>query len=198
MGGQPREYVLSYGLKKKMWMMQYQYAHRSHDFQQEQLAPLTNSWREASQVSVGDWCVAYLRHRRFYAIGQVITPRKRCIHQDEVQRTLNQRCHIYLEGIVEYTDSAGAFYEDFTDDWNLPLNNPHCSNCQNRPRQRKELWRYSQRIDVKKWQYQVLEGVCMPGLSKASPHSYRAAAFPITEQFFSIVRKALEQHGGKE
>jgi hypothetical protein len=34
MGGEKREYVLSHGLRRRLWAMQYQYRHDHHDYQE--------------------------------------------------------------------------------------------------------------------------------------------------------------------
>jgi hypothetical protein len=206
LGNQPPEFVLQHGRDLNLWLMQYQYRHANdgHDYQQNpgQLSKITLNWRAVRQIRPGDCCVASVRpyeqgQRRCYAIAEVIAPRKGRVHQDQINRTLQQRRHVRLVGTVEYTDAAGAFYEDFTDEWNLPLNNPKCAYCANHPGQLDEDWRYPQRIDVDKWRYYVPGGVQVPGIGKAAPEGYRAAAFPITERFFIQIRRELVQHGGQ-
>jgi hypothetical protein len=118
--------------------MQYQYRHADdgHDYQhnKNQLGAITRNWKAVKAIRPGNQCVAYLRPRsgrpgRFYAIAEVIAPRKDGVYEDTVARTLDQRTHVYLEKTVRYTDAKGAFYEDFTDEWKLPLNNPRCRRC---------------------------------------------------------------------
>lgn len=208
LGGQPPEYVLAHGLERRLWLMQYQYRHRcnghDHDFQENerQLGAITRNWRAVKEIAPGNWCVAYMvprpdRPGRFYAIAEVIAPRKARVHPDEIERTVEERSHNCLVGTVDYTDAAGAFYEDFTDEWNLPLNNPLCAYCSGHPSALDEVWVYSQRVDVRKWQYYVSAGVEVPGLSEAAPQGYRAAAFPISERFFDQIRSELQQQGGQ-
>lgn len=203
-GGLDREHVLHYGLQQQLWLMQYQYHHNRHDFQdnQSQRGSITRNWKAAGGIRPNDWCAAYLRHRRFYAIGKVISRRMRPgsdgppIYQDTIRDTLHRRSHIHFDGIVEYMDAGGAFYEDFTDEeWNLPNRNPDCAYCQARPT-RQEVWRYPQRIDVAEWQQVVLSGVPVDGIATAALSSYRCAAFRVTEEFFRVITDALVAAGG--
>jgi hypothetical protein len=115
--------ILTHGLENNLWLMQYSYRHGSHDYHEYQgndrQGPriITKNWNAAGSIRPGDWCAAYLRGSRFYALGKVIEPRKPKDHVDDLERTRRERGHKYLEGIVYYRDAAGAFYEDFTDEW---------------------------------------------------------------------------------
>lgn len=202
-GGLDQGYVLQYGLQQQLWLMQYQYHHHHHDFQdsQSQRGAIARNWRAAGGIRPDDWCAAYLSHRRFYAIGKVISWRERRqsqqpINQDRIRDTLRRRSHTHFNGIVEYTDAGGAFYEDFVDEeWNLPNHNPLCAFCQARP-SRQEVWRYPQRIDVAEWQHVVLSGVRVEGIAAAALTSYRCAAFRVRREFFQLITDALVAAGG--
>src|SRR5579885_1667211 len=116
--------VLRYGIAERLWLMQYQYSHNGHAFQgtPEQIASTSKNWNAAGEVKPGDWLVAYLPSNRFYAVGQVIKPRHRerhrggARHRDTIARTIREHQHLFLNGVVHYTE-ASAFYEDFTDNW---------------------------------------------------------------------------------
>jgi hypothetical protein len=54
------DYVLLHGLERKLWLMQYQYAHDGHDYQATPRGNITRNWNAAGNISVGDWCAAYL------------------------------------------------------------------------------------------------------------------------------------------
>jgi hypothetical protein len=200
LGGVPAEYVLDHGIRENLWLMQYQYRHAEdgHDYQQNerQIGAITRNWRAVRDIRPGDWCVAYLRpsperRGRFYAVAEVTEPRVPLAHEDEVARTVRKRRHVHLDGTVGYVDAAGAFYEDFTEGWELRLNNPLCGACGMHPQRRDEVWKYPQRVAVKKWRHYVPGGVLLPGLSEAAPAGYRAAAFPTTEAFFDQIRDEL-------
>jgi hypothetical protein len=201
LGGMDEDYVLRHGLRRNVWLMQYQYDHYGHDYQvTKPFGNIKKNWNAAGRISVGDWCAAYLRGCRFYAIGKVISPRKRRIHRDEFERTHREGCHLYFSGTVAYSDASDAFYEDFSDAWSLPLNNPDCVSCQLRPNRRKEIWLYPQRVDVNKWEYQVEDGVDMSGEGLAEAVIwgwYRNAAFQISELFFNEIRRRLQQATGE-
>src|SRR5262249_30954491 len=133
----------------------------------------------------GDWCVAYIPSSRFYAIGKVIQPRKQPTCTDNIARTLRDERHLHFSGIVRYTDSQDAFYEDFTDEWTVQSNNYRCHACRGNPGQL-ESWKYPQRIAVEGWECLRTSGVKVKGLK-----SLRLAAFQITKPFFDDVRTAL-------
>ena len=195
-GGMDEDYVLLHGLERKLWLMQYQYAHDGHDYQATPRGNITRNWNAAGNISVGDWCAAYLTGCRFYAIGEVICPRSPRLQQDTFERTRREECHIYLCGTVAYTDASDAFYEDFTDEWNLMLNNPECIACQAASAQLQEVWRYPQRIDVEEWVCRVREGVDMSGEGLGDAvitGSHRNAAFEISDSFFEQIRGRLQE-----
>ena len=172
-----------------------------HDYQEKKPpGTITKNWNAAGGIRAGDWCVAYLKHSRFYAIGKVTSPRKQRIHQDTFERTQRDHRHIYLDGTVAYGNAEDAFYEDFTDEWDLPLNNPICASCKAHRGQRNEVWQYPQRIDVEKWEHWVQKGVPLKGLDKAVRSisgSYRIAAFKIPRFFFDKIRTTLRQAAGE-
>ncbi len=144
--------VLNYGLANSVWMMQYQYAHGGQTNQGHKIRRITANWNAAKRIKPGDWCVAYLKGSKFYAIGKAISPRKKMTHQDTVQRTLGgtpvtERRHLYYDGVVYYADAAGAFYEDHGDTFAVTWSS---SDYEQAPL---ETYSYPQRIDVDKWQY---------------------------------------------
>ncbi len=147
-----------------------------------------------TEIEVGDWFAAYLPNSMFYAVGQGIEPRDRprhggaALHTDTIERTVRQHTHLFLAGVVRYTD-APALYEDFTDPWRCPA----AQTGANQPSE----WEYSQRIDVREWERVVPAGVHVDGLaSVVSFPSYRRAAFNIPEEFFETVATALQSAGG--
>jgi hypothetical protein len=132
----------------------------------------------------------------FYAVGEVISPRALArrggqpINQDTIAATKERRFHAHLDGIVEYTDAAGAFYEDFTDVWHLSNHNPDCARCKALPDDR-ENWRYPQRIDVARWELVCPAGVKVKGILEEALTPHRRAAFRISPEFFHRIRAAL-------
>src|SRR5579871_1101329 len=109
--------VLEYGLQKRMWLMQYEYAHEGHDYENNNenkagelvasTARLVMNWNAASSISPGDWCAAYLPGNRFYAIAKVVRPRKPSTYQDTLARMQAERRHIRFKGVTTFTDAAG-------------------------------------------------------------------------------------------
>lgn len=154
---------LDHGLDCNLWLMQYQYAHGGFDFQEKNRT--TINWKSACQIVPGDYLVAYLP-RRFYAIGQVISPRLLSkpsgvtIHKDRVERTITEKQHKFFDGVVQYQDAA-AFYEDFTDTKTKSFPAPRGG----KSRQPK-TWKYAQRVDVAEWKLVNDEGVPVVGLGK--------------------------------
>jgi hypothetical protein len=186
------ECVLRHGVDENSWLLQYQYSHKGHAYQghRRQKAATTKNWRAAGNVKPGDWLVAYLKGNKFYAIGQVIEPRKRerhrgCqVHRDSIERTVTEHRHEFSDGVVHYTS---VFYEDFTDPWSVSVINPHSN--------QREVWRYNQRIDVESWDEFQPQGVQVRGLRDAAVREwYRDAIFEIRESFFAQVRAALRAH----
>ncbi len=154
---------LKHGIKKKLWLMQYQYKDdHDHIYQDgKRKGRVCINWKQLKKISPGDWLVAYLggkaagkrtKESTFYAIGQVIkprTPKATHDHTDTIENYLErQSSHDHDTGYVSYT---AVFYEDFTDPWRLPGN---------------ELNRYPQRIDVDEWWYCIPDGVAMKGLNE--------------------------------
>ncbi len=183
--------VLRYGIAERLWLMQYQYSHNGHAFQgtPEQIASTSKNWNAAGEVKPGDWLVAYLPSNRFYAVGQVIKPRHRerhrggARHRDTIARTIREHQHLFLNGVVHYTE-ASAFYEDFTDNWRRSTINYYSKE--------KENWLYPQRIDVKEWLCLVEDGIQHGGLAKVAPFpQYKYAIFKIPKSFFDQIRARL-------
>ena len=192
MGDQPREYVLHEGLREHSWLMHYQYAHHGNTYQgnSDQLAATTKNWRAAAKIQVGDWIVAYLKSKRVFGVGEVVSRRSRDRHDgkpvnhDTIERTTKKRTHQFFEGIVEYADS-GALYEDFTSPWNLSLTNDHTGE--------REVWPYPQRIDVKEWEFVVPNGIQVEGpWRKIPPYLIQLSVFEIPSEFFESIRDALK------
>ena len=63
--------VLQHGLRENFWAMQYQYSHGGHVYQgsAKQRGATTKNLRAAVEVKVGDWLVAYLKPKTFYAVS---------------------------------------------------------------------------------------------------------------------------------
>ncbi len=141
-------------------------------------------------VEEGDWLVAYLKPKTFYAVGQVIEPRKRArhrgqpVHEDSIERTVTEQIHRFRSGIVRYTPETMVFYEDFTDPWVLSGINSYSEQW--------EDWKCPQRIDVREWE-NLCTGVKVDGLAEAvSFPLYRLAVFELPEPFFEIIRARLQ------
>jgi hypothetical protein len=186
------EACLQHGIKKKLWMMQYQYADdHGNNFQDGKQRPATTAnWRRLRGISEGDWFVAYLPRDRtvsgnsFFAVGQVRMPRissksgdrKKTIEEYVAER----RSHDHNTGYVYYKE-APVFYEDFTDEWREPEN---------------DLARYAQRIDVEDWEHYVPEGIpWLNGLKIPVPEIQRAF-FKIRKGVFDRIAKQLATKGG--
>lgn len=180
--------VLEHGLEIDAWLLQYQYEHGGFEYQgnRRQKGRTTAVWKSLTEIAVGDWLLAYLSGNAFFAVGRVSRPRKLSknpIHQDCVSRTVTEKRHIYLDGLVRYTD-AKALYEDFTDSWSVSLARRH----RGQPR----TWLYPQRIDIEQWKYVVQDGITVTGLASAAPlPDYRKPIFEIDANFFREVSKEL-------
>ncbi len=176
----PKDFILQYGLEKRLWLMHYQYHHQKK-------GTTTSNWRAAGKPKPGDWLVAYLRGSTFYAVGEVINPPNNPDQQDTIARTTEKHKHIHKDGIVKYNDS-NAMYEDFTDEWRTPIDSRY-----------NKAWEYPQRINVDKWKYVVNDGVKVKGLAQVVKFpTYRFAVFEIPEKFFIEVQTALQdKQGGK-
>ncbi|MFN6109563.1 MAG: hypothetical protein ACK493_04220 [Planctomycetota bacterium] len=187
------ENTLGHGLAINSWLMQYQYAHSGFDYQgtRRQKKMTTEAWKMLKRVSVGDWIIAYLPNNTFFAFGQICEHKTRKgvqVHSDSIKRTIAEACHLHFDGVVKYKD-APAFYEDFTDKWNVQL-----KASKSQPRN----WLYAQRIDVADWKGVVMEGVQLPGLAKAAPlPEYRKPLFEVDADFFQRVKEALELNRSK-
>ena len=77
------EECLTHGLKKKLWMMQYQYELDDNNiFQGDRKNSVSANWRRTKDIQVGDWFVAYLPKDKsstgntYFAIGCVRKPRR--------------------------------------------------------------------------------------------------------------------------
>lgn len=171
---------LIHGIKKNLWLMQYQYADdEGHVFQGDRKASIRRNWEQLANVSPGDWFVAYLKKNTFYAIGKVITPRRaKTTHDvtDTIEEYLERKqSHMYSKGCVYYTP---VFYEDFTDKWRDPGNS---------------LQRYAQRIDVDQWLHYVPAGVSVKGLNKIAVPEIQKAVFEIPKSLFESISKTLSE-----
>ena len=170
---------LKHGIKRKLWLMQYQYKDdHGNVFQDDnQKAATTANWKRLGEVNAGDKFVAYLRGSQFFAVGTVIEPRRPKTPQDPTdtieQYVARKRSHDHKHGYVYYTP---VFYEDFTDKWRHPDD---------------KLSRYAQRIDVDQWQCYVPEGVSVKGLGEISPPEIQKAVFEIKKGFFDRITNAL-------
>jgi len=194
------ERVLEHGFQESLWLMQYQYSHGGHAYQggRKQITAASKNWNALREIKPGDWLVAYLRSKRFFAIGKAIEPRSRERHhgqphrEDTVERTVKEHAHRFLSGVVRYAD-APAFYEDFTDSWSRRVTN----DFSHQP----EVWRYPQRIDVDGWREVVRSGVEVKGLADAVPRpQIRLAAFQIPKPLFETIKLQLqaEYHSAEE
>lgn len=171
---------LIHGIEKNLWLMQYQYAdEKGHVFQDDRKAAIRRNWEQLAKVKPGDWFVAYLKTNTFYAIGQVITPRKTKTTQDvmdNIEDYLERKeSHEHTKGCVYYSP---VFYEDFTDKWRDPNNS---------------LQRYAQRIDVDQWLYYVPDGVVVKGLNKIPVPEIQKAVFEIPKSLFETISKTLSE-----
>ncbi len=167
--------VLEHGIKRKSWMMQYQYADDQNQHQGDRPASITRNWRQLENISEGDWLVAYLPKNTFYAIGKVRTPRRSPKPEDPrdtIEEYLyRRRSHDHESGYVYYTP---VFYEDFSDEWRS-----------------EDGERWPQRIDVEEWLHYVPDGVELAGLAEYGPAEIQKAVFEINEKFFNKVRDKL-------
>ncbi len=179
--------ALQHGADESLWLMQYQYSdHRQVNQGGDQKSQTSGAWAAVEKIEIGDWCVAYLPPRRFFAIGEVIEPRKRerhlnkPIHQDSIERTIREHRHLYFDGVIYYVESD-VLYEDFTDDWNITF-----------PKDgRLETYKYPQRIDVEEWLHAVPSGIRLRGLRDAASNRQRDVVFEIDQDFFDTVRREL-------
>jgi predicted restriction endonuclease len=171
---------LQYGLESNLWMMQYQYSDPSgHEFQGgNQISKTTRMWRRMAEVNIGDRFVAYLKESRFYAIGTVISPRRKRTPADavdDVESYVKRKdSHSRKRGHVYYTP---AFYENFDDKWRHPGD---------------RISRYAQRIDVDSWRYQFADGVSVTGLGSIPPNEIQMAVFEIDPQLFESIEAELK------
>jgi Domain of unknown function (DUF3883) len=176
------EECLKYGLRNKLWMMQYQYSDAvGNVFQGDRPSAVTTNWRQVKEVQVGDFLVAYLSRKRrpngFFAIGKVIAPRKKPNHIGIVEDYVSRKqSHEFSKGVIHYTDAI-AFYEDLSDKW--------------RPKD-DTLSRYAQRIDVESWNLVCETGA--PWLSEidVGPSQQQRALFQIKKSWFSKIAKSLK------
>jgi hypothetical protein len=185
----PQLDMLNYGLEKSLWMMQYQYSQGGQINQGHKPSAIANNWKAAQKIAVDDLCVAYLRPNTFYAIGRVIPPRKGKTDDDTVERTIQQRSHLYTQGVVYYAD-ARALYEDFDDPWSIM--SPHQETGQ------MERYPYAQRVDVDGWQYArkspkggAYIGKIVRDLPQAVTSFIQHAAFSIEPAFFYRLERLL-------
>jgi hypothetical protein len=179
------ERCLKHGIKRNLWMMQYQYEDDfGNVFQGDRKPSTTANWRRLTQIRAGDRFVAYLPKNRshtgnaFFAVGRVCTPRKPAKSDAHVftvaEYVRNRRSHEFKSGVVHYTD-APVFYEDFDDRW----------------RSDDPLMRYAQRIDVEQWLHFDANGIpWLPGLD-IPPYEIQRAFFRIDKKAFDKITKQL-------
>jgi len=184
--------VLDHGLQIDAWLLQYQYEHAGLEYQGNRhlKGRTTMAWKSLGEIQIGDWLIAYLRGNKFFAIGQIAHRRRRkwqaaaIEHLDTIERTVREGCHLYFDGIVRYHD-ATAFYEDFTDPWNLPPPNRRSGDP--------AFWSYAQRMNVEAWQHVVPHGVTVSGLATAASFPlYRRPLFSVDADFFARVSQCLQ------
>ncbi len=63
--------ILEHGLTNNIWMMQYEYSHHGKEYQGGKISQITRNWHSAARIKPGDWCAAYMKGNKFYAIGKV-------------------------------------------------------------------------------------------------------------------------------
>ncbi len=184
--------VLQHGLRENFRAMQYQYSHGGLVYQgsRNQLGATTKHLRAVTEIKVGDWLVAYLNPKTFFAVGEVVAPRQRAwqreqpVHEDSIERTVVEHSHRFLDGVVRYTPETTVFYDDFTDAW--------VRSGVNKFSEQREDWKYPQRIDVREWEHKCT-GVQVDGLGEAVEFpNYRLALFEIPQLFFDVVRSRLQ------
>lgn len=178
------EECLKHGLRKNIWLMQYQYSDtKGNVFQGDRPSSVTTNWRQVKDVQVGDFLVAYLSRKRnpnnngFFAMGKVTAPRSKPNHIGSVDDYVaSKQSHEFSKGIIHYND-ASVFYEDFNDKW--------------RPND-DSLSRYAQRIDVESWSFVCETGA--PWLSEidVGPSQQRRAIFQIKKSWFNKIVKSLK------
>ena len=164
------EACLQHGIKRNLWMMQYQYADdHGNEHQGYKKGAISRNWNQVGKIKPGHWFVAYLPGKRavtgnpFYAVGKVIAPRRAKTAHDPAETIQNylkrQRSHDHDTGYIYYTP---VFYEDFTDKWVDPTD---------------KISRYAQRVDVERWLHFVSDGVTVKGLNLVPRHKTVNAAF---------------------
>ena len=184
--------ALTHGIAINSWLVQYQYEHSGFDYQgnKKQRGMVSRSWKDFSDVRIGDWLVAYLKTSTFFAIGQVRSPRvfdnaTMDIHDDTVERTLDTKSHKYLTDIVRYEDAPG-YYEDYTDPWRYHIEEPDDGVPPS--------FLYPQRIDVDTWLHYSEDGVYLEGLGPIVPiHQLREPLFRIPKTYFDDVVDGLRE-----
>ena len=177
--------------------MQYQYSHGGFIYQGDsrQISITTRNWRALSSIKPGDRCVAYISSTAFsgptyYAVGIISQPKPRprhggaIIYRDTVERTTSEQSHLHYDGVILY-DDASAFYEDFTDPWEL----------HQQKQGQTEIYKYAQRIDVQEWLHQCPKGITLTGLSDAAQNKQfiGSAIIEIDKEFFDQVKTRLAE-----
>jgi len=176
------EDCLKHGLKHNLWMMQYQYKDdHGNLFQDERKSRISSNWQQLKNVKIGHFVVAYLKKNRYFAVGEVRTPRHVRSASDVTSKIDThlevQRSHDDKNKFVFYTD-APVLYENFTDKWKYPGD---------------KLSRYAQRIDVEEWQLMVPEGIEMKGLQKFILKKPYLAVTKIDERYFRRIESQLKK-----
>lgn len=152
-------------ISNNIWMMQQQY-------NEQETNVVTTLWRRMSRIKVGDWLVLALGNN-CYSIGQVIKPRIAANYTDSIQRTCDERKHIYTNGVVYYTDSE-AFYEHFDGTGEA-----------------------AQRFDIAEWFYITHKGGGVPlsGVNSnlSTDGIARETIYGINETFFLKIKAELKE-----
>jgi Domain of unknown function (DUF3883) len=172
---------LKHGIDNNLWMMQYQYGDgHGQTLQDDKKGAIQRNWSQAERIEEGDWFVAYLKPKRFFAVGKVRRPRT--IGQGptgEIQEYIKQKkSPVHPTGHIYYTS---VFYEDFTDSWRKAGHNG---------------FRYPQRIDVEQWLHYAPAGVSVKGLGETRLYDLQNAVFEIPKAFFQTVLAKLSSASG--
>ncbi|MDX6710877.1 MAG: putative restriction endonuclease [Blastocatellia bacterium] len=192
-----QELPRTHGLSEGFWLMQYQYSHDGFIYQGDsrQISITTRNWRALSSITPGDGCIGYIsssafRGPTYYAVGIAAQPKARVrhtgaiVHHDTIERTTSEQSHLHSDGVILY-DDASAFYEDFTDPWEL----------HQQKQGQTEIYKYAQRIDVQEWLHQCPDGIALTGLSDAAQNKQfiGSAIIEINKNFFDLVSARLAE-----
>lgn len=119
------EECLQHGLRKNIWMMQYQYSDAEGNvFQGDRPSSVTTNWRQLKNVNSGDFLVAYLSRKRnpnnngFFAIGKVVAPKNKPNHISTVEDYVSSKqSHGFSKGvsrskIYELKEVSNDFFDE--------------------------------------------------------------------------------------